>query len=102
MKVLVFLKHSRWKYFDGLLLLESNRAGHNAKNLQSTTGYTITYVVIAAVIFLGTWGLFKDSVHLALHAVPPDIDFEDVRDTLASFSNVMICIFWRSAQRKLL
>ena len=45
-------------------------------------------LVIAAVIFLGTWGLLKDSVHLALQAVPPDIDFEEVHDALATLPNV--------------
>ncbi|MCH1438187.1 MAG: cation diffusion facilitator family transporter, partial [Rubripirellula sp.] len=45
-------------------------------------------LVIAAVIFLGTWGLLKDSVHLALQAVPPDIDFEEVHDALAELPNV--------------
>ena len=48
----------------------------------------VSSLVIAAVIFIGTWGLLKDSVHLALQAVPPDIDFEEVHNALAELPNV--------------
>ena len=48
----------------------------------------VSSLVIAAVIFLGTWGLLKESVHLALQAVPPDIDLEKVQQALAELPNV--------------
>ena len=48
----------------------------------------VSSLVIAAVIFLGTWGLLKDSVHLALQAVPPGIDLEKVHQVLAELPNV--------------
>ena len=51
----------------------------------------VSSLVIAAVIFIGTWGLLKDSVHLALQAVPPDIDFEEVHNALAELPNVTEC-----------
>jgi cobalt-zinc-cadmium efflux system protein len=41
-----------------------------------------TSLVIAVVIFLGTWSLLKDSVNLAMHAVPPGIDPQQVYDFL--------------------
>ena len=39
-------------------------------------------LLIAAVIFLGTWGLFKDSVRLAVQAVPGDIDIDAIAEYL--------------------
>ncbi|MDB4353179.1 cation diffusion facilitator family transporter [bacterium] len=48
----------------------------------------VSSLVIAAVIFLGTWGLLKDSVHLALQAVPPNIDFDEVQSALLELPNV--------------
>jgi len=39
-------------------------------------------LVVAAVIFWGTWDLMRDSVNLALHAVPKDIDPQKVRSFL--------------------
>lgn len=39
-------------------------------------------LVIAAVILIGTWGLLRDSVKLAMDAVPPGIDLEKVRKGL--------------------
>lgn len=48
----------------------------------------VSSLVIAAVIFLGTWGLLKDSIHLALQAVPPDIDFDEVHLALSELPNV--------------
>jgi cobalt-zinc-cadmium efflux system protein len=40
-------------------------------------------LLIAAVILFGTWGLLRDSVDLALDAVPPGIELEEVRSFLA-------------------
>ncbi len=41
-------------------------------------------LVIAAVIFLSTWGLMRDSLNLAVDAVPRSVDPEQVRNFLAS------------------
>ncbi|NDW07654.1 cation diffusion facilitator family transporter [Jiella pacifica] len=41
-------------------------------------------LVIAAVILVGTWGLLKDSIRLAVDAVPPGIDLDAVRVHLAA------------------
>lgn len=43
---------------------------------------------IVAVILVGTWGLLRDSVNLALDAVPEGIDVEAVRAYLASLPGV--------------
>jgi cobalt-zinc-cadmium efflux system protein len=45
-------------------------------------------LIIAAVIVWGTWGLFRDSVNLALQAVPSGIDLGKVRAYLAGLPNV--------------
>jgi cobalt-zinc-cadmium efflux system protein len=45
-------------------------------------------LVIAAVITLGTWGLLRDSVNLALHAVPQGIEVAEVREYLSSLPHV--------------
>ena len=45
-------------------------------------------LVIALLVIFGTWGLLRDSVSLALDAVPPGIDFEKVRSFLASVPGV--------------
>ena len=42
----------------------------------------VVSLAIAIVITLGTWGLLKDSVNLALHAVPSTVDPIKVRDFL--------------------
>lgn len=39
-------------------------------------------LVVAVVILWGTWGLLRDSMNLALHAVPKDIDPNRVRQFL--------------------
>ena len=39
-------------------------------------------LVIAAVIFFGTWSLLKESINLAMHAVPPGVDTQQVHDFL--------------------
>ena len=38
----------------------------------------LTSLLIAAVIFAGTWGLLKESLQLALQGVPPSIEIGDV------------------------
>ena len=60
--------------------------------LISLTGKTwidpATSLVVAAVIFAGTWGLLKDSINLAVQAVPKGIDLPDVRSYLAQLPGV--------------
>lgn len=41
-------------------------------------------IVVVAVIVYGTWGLLRDSLRLALDAVPPGVDTQQIRDYLAS------------------
>jgi cobalt-zinc-cadmium efflux system protein len=45
-------------------------------------------LVIAAVITWGTWGLLRDSVNLALQAVPQGIEVAEVRRYLSSLPHV--------------
>ena len=45
-------------------------------------------LAIAAVIIWGTWGLLRDSVNLALHAVPHGIEVAKVRQYLSSLPHV--------------
>ena len=45
-------------------------------------------LAIAAVITWGTWGLLRDSVNLALHAVPHGIEMAKVRQYLSSLPHV--------------
>ena len=45
-------------------------------------------LAIAAVIFMSTWGLLKESMNLAMQAVPPGIDPEEVQSYLASVPGV--------------
>jgi cobalt-zinc-cadmium efflux system protein len=45
-------------------------------------------LAIAAVILIGTWGLLRDSVRLALHAVPAGVDPLAVRQHLAGLAGV--------------
>jgi cobalt-zinc-cadmium efflux system protein len=40
-------------------------------------------LLVVAVVVFGTWGLLRDSVRLALDAVPPGIDLQRIRDYLA-------------------
>jgi cobalt-zinc-cadmium efflux system protein len=47
-----------------------------------------TSLVVAALVLVSGWGLARDSVNLALDAVPRHIDFADVRDYLASLDGV--------------
>lgn len=45
-------------------------------------------LIIVAVIFVGTWGLLRDSVNLAMDAVPEGIDEAAVRGCLAALPGV--------------
>jgi len=57
------------------------------------TGWTrldpIVSLVVSVVIVVGTWGLLKQSVNLALDAVPEGIDAEAVSAYLASLPGVL-------------
>jgi cobalt-zinc-cadmium efflux system protein len=56
------------------------------------TGWTwldpVTSLLIVTVIFVGTWGLLRDSVRLALHAAPASVDPLNVRRYLAGLPGV--------------
>ena len=45
-------------------------------------------LMIVAVILIGTWGLLKDSVNLAIDAAPRGVDVEAVRDVLLGLPGV--------------
>lgn len=45
-------------------------------------------LLIVATIFIGTWGLLRDSVKLALHAAPENVDPVDVRRYLCALPGV--------------
>lgn len=47
-----------------------------------------TSFMILLVIVYGTWGLFIDSINLALDAVPKDIDYEEVESFLKEHEEV--------------
>jgi cobalt-zinc-cadmium efflux system protein len=47
-----------------------------------------TSLIVAALVLVSGWGLARDSVNLALDAVPAHIDFTDVRDYLAGLDGV--------------
>ncbi len=49
-------------------------------------------LVIAAVIFISTWGLLRDSIRLSLDGVPGDIRIEDVKSAIAAVSGVA-CVY---------
>ncbi|MFM0011848.1 cation diffusion facilitator family transporter [Paraburkholderia sediminicola] len=40
-------------------------------------------LLVVAVVVAGTWGLLRDSVRMALDAVPPGVSLQDIRDYLA-------------------
>ncbi|MGQ7936838.1 cation diffusion facilitator family transporter [Paraburkholderia sp. D1E] len=40
-------------------------------------------LLVVAVVVAGTWGLLRDSVRMALDAVPPGVDLQHIRDYLA-------------------
>lgn len=45
-------------------------------------------LLIVAVILIGTWGLLKDSVNLALDAAPPGVDVDAVRQAFLGLPGV--------------
>ena len=47
-----------------------------------------TSLAIAAVILVSTWGLLKESIALATHAVPPGIKLQEVESFLKSLTGV--------------
>ena len=47
-----------------------------------------TSLVIAAIIFFGTWNLLRQSLDLAVQAVPAEIDPQEVREFLATSAGV--------------
>ena len=49
----------------------------------------VTSLLIAGVIFLSTWGLLRDSLNLAVDAVPRDVDPEAVREFLLTREGVV-------------
>lgn len=48
----------------------------------------LTSLIIAAAIFVGTWSLLKESLHLAMAAVPPSVDYEQVDQYLRQLPGV--------------
>ncbi|WP_244146605.1 cation diffusion facilitator family transporter [Paraburkholderia sp. BCC1876] len=46
-------------------------------------------LLVVAVVVVGTWGLLRDSVRLALDAVPPGVDLQRIRDYLATQPGVV-------------
>ena len=44
---------------------------------------------VVAVVVVGTWGLLRDSVRMALDAVPPGVSLQDIRDYLAGQPGVI-------------
>lgn len=48
----------------------------------------IVSLIIVAVIMIGTWGLLKDSVHLALDGAPNRLEVTDVRTALLALPGV--------------
>lgn len=49
----------------------------------------VVSLLVALVILVGTWGLLRDSVNLALDAVPEHIDLSDVQTYLRNVPNVV-------------
>ena len=45
-------------------------------------------VIISVLVIAGTWGVLRDSINLALHAVPNEIDAKKVQQYLASLPGV--------------
>lgn len=48
----------------------------------------VTSLAIALVILVATWGLLKESVHLAMQAVPPGIKWDEVQSFLGGLPGV--------------
>ncbi|MDQ2893644.1 MAG: cation diffusion facilitator family transporter [Pseudomonadota bacterium] len=51
----------------------------------------VTSLVIVAIIFVQTWGLLRETVEMALAAVPRGIDFDAVTDALGALPGVDRC-----------
>ena len=49
----------------------------------------LTSLIIVAIIAIGTWGLLRDSACLALQAVPPGIDTNEVKAYLTALPEVV-------------
>jgi cobalt-zinc-cadmium efflux system protein len=47
-----------------------------------------TSLLVSGVVLVGTWGLLRDAVHLAMDGVPRNIELEKVRAFLASLPDV--------------
>jgi cobalt-zinc-cadmium efflux system protein len=45
-------------------------------------------IIIVIVIFIGSWGLFKESINLSIDAVPENIDISGIKNYLNSIENV--------------
>jgi cobalt-zinc-cadmium efflux system protein len=48
----------------------------------------VVSLIIVAIILIGTWGLFRDSINYAMDAVPDSIDIPAIRNYLMSFDCV--------------
>ncbi len=48
----------------------------------------VVSLLIVAVIFVGTWGLLKDSINYAIDAVPRNVDIPGIRRYFESFDHV--------------
>ncbi len=48
----------------------------------------VTSLIIAIVILVATWRLLRESFHLAMQAVPPSIDLDEVQDFLSGLQGV--------------
>jgi cobalt-zinc-cadmium efflux system protein len=48
----------------------------------------VVSLAIAVIVFLGTWSLLRDSVNMALDAVPESIDVSEVQRYLSGLSGV--------------
>ena len=46
-------------------------------------------LIIVAVIFVGTWGLLRDSINYAIDAVPKSIDIPEIRQYLTGLAHVV-------------
>lgn len=47
-----------------------------------------TSLVVSVVVLVGTWGLLRDALHLAMDGVPRNIDLEQVRAFLAGLPEI--------------
>lgn len=50
---------------------------------------SVISLAIVAVILIGTWGLFRESIQLSLNAVPAHIDLQQVRQYLTGLPGVV-------------